>query len=164
MFAPILTFEALKLIKALPTKEREKLCPVFQRGFGHWAHLEQVLLCCLSSDDIDVRSKGIVTILKIREGKTQHDKGPKRKKKGNHGICKFEVPSFCYDAQDFTLVTDWEKEQMTDPPYTARMSNEEIGLSFNHCTMGQNHVILRHPIIHFPTSKGVSEVSERANE
>ena len=92
----------------------------------HWAHLEQVLLSCLSSDDIDVRSKGIVTILKIREGKTQHDKRPKRKKKGNHGIRTFEIPSFCYDAQDFTTMTDWQKEQMTEPPFTARMSNEEI--------------------------------------
>ena len=31
-------------------------------------------------------------------------------------------------------------------------------------TMGQNQVILRHSKIHFPTSEGVSEVSERANE
>ena len=31
-------------------------------------------------------------------------------------------------------------------------------------TMGQNQVILRHPIIQFPTSLGVNEVSERANE
>ena len=31
-------------------------------------------------------------------------------------------------------------------------------------TMGQNQVILRHTKIHFPTSEGVSEVSERANE
>ena len=30
--------------------------------------------------------------------------------------------------------------------------------------MGQNQVILRHSIIHFPTRSGVSEVSERANE
>ena len=31
-------------------------------------------------------------------------------------------------------------------------------------TMGQNQVILRHQIIHFSTSEGVSEVSEQANE
>ena len=80
----------------------------------------------MSSDDIDLRSKGIVAILKIREGKTKHDEGPKRKKKGNHGIRTFEIPSFCYDAQDFTTMTDWQKEQMTEPPFTARMSNEEI--------------------------------------
>ena len=106
-FAPILTFEALKLIK-----EREKLCPVFQRGFGHWAHLEQVLLCCLRSDDIDLGSKGIVVILKIREGKTKHDEGPKRKKKGNHASIRFElhplvldVPSNSQHVERFIRVT-----------------------------------------------------------
>ena len=31
-------------------------------------------------------------------------------------------------------------------------------------TMVQNKVILKHQILHFPTSLGVSEVSERANE
>ena len=31
-------------------------------------------------------------------------------------------------------------------------------------TMGQNQVIMKHPIIHFPTSEGVSEVSERTSE
>ena len=31
-------------------------------------------------------------------------------------------------------------------------------------TMVQNSMILRHQIIHFPTSEGMSEVSERANE
>ena len=30
--------------------------------------------------------------------------------------------------------------------------------------MGQNQVIMKHPIIHFPTSEGVSEVSERTSE
>ena len=32
------------------------------------------------------------------------------------------------------------------------------------CTMGQNQVSLRHLISHFLTSKGVSKVSEQANE
>ena len=35
------------------------------------------------------------------------------------------------------------------------------------CTMVQNrkkHIKSSHPIIHFPTSEGVSEVSEQANE
>ena len=69
--------------------------------------------------------------MKIREGK--HDKGLKRKKKGNHGIRTFEVPSFCYDAQDFTSMTDWEKEQMTEAPFTARMSKKRSnGLSCTH--------------------------------
>ena len=34
----------------------------------------------------------------------------------------------------------------------------------NHHTMWQNQVILRHKKIHIPTTSGVSEVSERANE
>ena len=46
-------------------------------------------------------------------------------------------------------------------PYLAFKNN--TGLT-NQCTMGQNQVILRHGIIHFTTSVGVSEVSERANE
>ena len=40
-------------------------------------------------------------------------------------------------------------------------SNEQLKRD---CTMGQNQVILRHRIIHFPMSAGVSQVSERANE
>ena len=39
-----------------------------------------------------------------------------------------------------------------------------VGILWSQSTMGQNQVILRHPIIHCPTSEGVSKVSERANE
>ena len=42
-----------------------------------------------------------------------------------------------------------------------------VTLGSQPCTMGQNrkkHGINSHLIIHFPTSEGVSEVSERAND
>ena len=74
---------------------------------------------------MDVRSKGIVEVLKIREG-TRKEEGPKRRKKSVHGVRSFEIPTFCYDAENFTTMTDWQKEQMTEPPFTLRMSNDEI--------------------------------------
>ena len=37
-------------------------------------------------------------------------------------------------------------------------------MTVNDCTMVQNKVILRQEITHFPTSSGMSEVSERTSE
>ena len=49
-------------------------------------------------------------------------------------------------------------------PSKARSILRSLLLSFLLLTLVQNKVILRHYIIHFPTSLGVSKVSERANE
>ena len=42
--------------------------------------------------------------------------------------------------------------------------DDGVGDKVEESTVGQNQVVLRHLIIHFPTSEGVSEVSKRANE
>ena len=43
-------------------------------------------------------------------------------------------------------------------------AEEKLGAVGGRCTVGQNQIVLRHRIIHIPTSSGVSEVSERASE
>ena len=123
--APVITFEASKLIANLPIEERRVLSPVFQRGFGHWAHCEQILLACLSSPDPDVRAWAVARIIKIRET-TARPVEPTRKRKQKSGVRTFEIPSFHYDAKDFKTMIDWECEQVTEPPYTMKLSDAEI--------------------------------------
>ena len=61
-------------------------------------------------------------------------------------------------------VITWKKEKQTNMRRTKNLKTWVLPRSRQRCTMGQNQVILRHGIMHFPTSKQVSKVSERANE
>ena len=50
-------------------------------------------------------------------------------------------------------------------PFPIKLSSINPFISPCHCTVGQNQVVLRHLIIHFPMRSGVSEwVSEQVNE
>ena len=119
---PLVTFEAMKLINMLPADEKRIVVPVFQRGFGNWAHSEQLLLACLSSDDADIRSRAVAKIIQIRDSVGME---PKKKKK-KVGVRIFKIPTFIFNAKDFTSMINWEDEQMTEPPYTMQFNNEEL--------------------------------------
>ena len=53
------------------------------------------------------------------------------------------------------------------PRLYGESKKEDMPMGIRHSTMGQKrkkHRMNSHPIIHFPTSEGVSEMSEQANE
>ena len=57
----------------------------------------------------------------------------------------------------------WKEEEQPNMRRTKNLKTWILPRSRQQRTMGQNQVILRHGIIHFPTSEGVSKVSERAS-
>ena len=61
-------------------------------------------------------------------------------------------------------VITWKKEEQPNMRRTKNLKTWILPRSRQQRTMGQNQGILRHGIIHFPTSEGVSKVSERENE
>ena len=130
--APRIAFDTMKLIHGLPFDEQCVLKPVFERGL-FWAHPEQLLLGCLGSADRDVRARAVARIIKAREGSTTQGgskgkggRGGKGGKRKDNPVRIFNLPKPIYTAKDFSTMIDWEKEEVTSPPYLRRYSNTDI--------------------------------------
>lgn len=118
--APIIAFEAMKLIHGLPKHEKLVLAPVFERGFSYWAHSEQLLLACLASDDSDVRARAVARILRLRHAPAASQKSKKI------AVRVFENPIPVYTATHFSSMIDWSKEQILEPPFLRKHSDDDI--------------------------------------
>ena len=135
--APKIIFNAMKLIYALPAKERNVLIPVFQRSF-YWGHQEQILPACLADPDPDIRAFGISKIIKARYDETQRKgiSGGKAKRgnlRGERGALKgvatvreFKIPMPIYTATHYSTMIDWDSEIVASPPCLRKFSDEDI--------------------------------------
>lgn len=131
-----IAFKAMKLIKALPMNEYRVVAPTFERGFGYWLHSEQLFLACLASDCPDVRAQAVARILHIRHEKAASSTGPStvtvaptrrgRRPTKKSNVRTFEVPTPIYDAANFWTAINWNEEQITEPPYLRRHSDEQL--------------------------------------
>ena len=82
---------------------------------------------------------------------------------------KCSYPNFYYNFFNKTIDLFAPSCFRDDNDYEVR--RDICPLCRGYCTLAQNHVVLRHPIIHFPMSEGVSEraskrvssASDRAN-
>ena len=126
-----IAFKAMKMVKALPLDEFRVVAPTFERGMGYWLHSEQLFLACLGSDCEEVRSQAIARILQIRHDIASTSpplQSAKRggRKKSVSNVRTFELPSPIYDATNFWAAIDWTKEQVTEPPYLRKYSDEQL--------------------------------------
>ena len=127
--APLIAFKAMKIISELPVSEQNILRPVFERGFTYWLHAEQLLLGCLGSQDADIRARAVARVLHIRNLAKQQVQPTttKRKRKRVESLVRiFKLPTPKYDADDFSTMIDWETEQMTEPPYLRKFTDEQL--------------------------------------
>ena len=84
-----------------------------------WAHSESILVSLLCSSDIVERNFGVSQIIKIRE-RAMGQKGRER-------VRERKVPStFNIEATSLIDLIDWEKENVTEPVFTAHLSAEEL--------------------------------------
>ena len=122
--APGIAFKAMQLLNGLPVNEQRILWPVYKRGFMYWAHSEQLLLAGLASEDRDIRSQAVARILRIRDQQQQHTPAKKRKNSGT--VRTFELPAPVLNAQSYWSMIDWTKEQVLEPPYLRKYTDEEV--------------------------------------
>ena len=123
-----IAFKAMKMIKALPLDEFRVVAPTFERGMGYWLHSEQMFLACLGSDSEEVRSHAVARILRIRHDVASTSTSPQsaKRKKPVSKVRTFELPTPLYEASNFWMAIDWTKEQVTEPPYLRKYSDEQL--------------------------------------
>ena len=131
--APLLAFDAMRLIRELPQDEQRIIRPVYERGFMHWCHPEQLILACLGDHDPDVRAQAVARIICQRNNHRAATTEPPRAKKSKGGKGKeknevrtFILPTPLYEAQHYSTMIDWANEQSPDPPYLRDASDLEI--------------------------------------
>lgn len=103
-------FLTVKLSRCLEEEVRRVIDPVIQRN-AYFAHCENLLLCMMTDEDVEVRIKALNTILECR-------KSPKE------DLREFELPSINFAATSYPELIEWNN--ITEPPVIAHLTNEEI--------------------------------------
>ena len=115
--APKHVFQQMKLLKLLPSHVADIVRPYVSRN-AYYAHPENLLLAMLDDDDENVRKKAVDLIKNIR---AEHQPS-------HRPVRPFSVPEIHYDADNYYTMIDWESLQLTEPPLTYHLSNEELDL------------------------------------
>ena len=123
--APLLVFKAMKLLNSLPKDEQRIVFPTFQHGF-FWAHSKQLLLGCLGSENGDVRAQAVARILHLRHTEATEPSTSRGKGKRVKSIRILKMPMPIYSATHFSKMIDWTTEQICEPPYLRKFTDEEI--------------------------------------
>ena len=113
--APKHVFHQTKLLKLLPAHVVNIVKPYVSRN-AYYAHPENLLLAMLDDEDENVRKKAVNLIKTIR---AEHQP-PHRP------VRPFSVPEIDYDADDYHSIIDWESLQLTEPPLTYHLTNDEL--------------------------------------
>ena len=113
--APKHVYHQTKLLKLLPASVVEIVKPYVSRN-AYNAHPENLLLAMLDDDDVDVRRKAVNIIKTIR---TEHQPP-------NRPLREFRVPEIDYDADNYHSLIDWESLQLTEPPLTYDLTNDDL--------------------------------------
>ena len=108
-------YHQTKLLKLLPASVVEIVKPYVSRN-AYNAHPENLLLAMLDDDDVDVRRKAVNIIKTIR---TEHQPP-------NRPLREFRVPEIDYDADNYHSLIDWESLQLTEPPLTYDLTNDDL--------------------------------------
>ena len=104
---------SVELLKSLPLHLQEIVRPVIQRN-AFWLHPEALLLAMAADDDSDIRAEAVTRIEGCR-------RVPRRE-----GVLEFRIPRVEFSASRYTELINWEAEEITEPPLTAHLSDEDI--------------------------------------
>ena len=115
--APKHVFHQTKLLQLLPAHVVAVVKPFVSRN-AYYAHPENLLLAMLDDEDENVRTKAVKIIKTIR---AEHQPS-------HRPVRPFSVPKIDYDADNYHSMIDWESLQLTEPPLTYHLSNDELEL------------------------------------
>lgn len=105
-------WQTISLSRYLNTDLKEIIDKVIQRN-GYFGHPENILIAMLGDDRESVRDLAYRRILTARNKKDM-------------GLRTFKVPSFNFDAEDYTDIIIWQNHQLTEPPLTLNMTGEYL--------------------------------------
>ena len=105
-------YKLIKLSRYLPAYLKKIVDPVLQRN-AYFAHPENILICTLCDDRARICELAVQRILAARS-------------KLKEGIRVFRVPKINLNAKDYTNLIDWKKVNITKPPLTSRLSEQEL--------------------------------------
>ena len=118
IYGPHHLLTLLRLYKKQDPVVRERVAP-YIKSEAWWAHSKSILVSLLCSSDNVERNFGVSQIIKIRE-RAMGQKGRER-------VRERKVPStFNIEATSLIKLIDWEKENVTEPVFTAHLSAEEL--------------------------------------
>ena len=107
-------FKTIQQSRYLSKELRDIVDPVLQRN-GYFGHPENLLLAMISDERQYIRELGLRRILKARLEKS-------------HTLRTFNVPKLNLDANDYIELIDWKDNEITEPPLTADVSEEDARL------------------------------------
>ena len=88
----------------------------------------------ISDESEDIRMLGYRRIIYARESSNTHD-----------GLRKFRVPSLFFNAEHYTEMIDWSKEDRTEPPLTKVISTEDLKLCIKDRNIPRLDYLLKFP-------------------
>lgn len=116
-------FRLIQLSRYLDKELRDIVDSVVQRN-AYFGHPENILLCMISDDRKHIRDLGLRRILKSRSAAASSSSSK---------IRMFEIPPLNFEATEYFDMIDWQKCNITEPPITSRISNEDLQKFINSC-------------------------------
>lgn len=98
----------------LPDDLKSIVDPVIQRN-AFYAHPENLLLSMITDERKGIRELALRRIMKARSSK---------KRQG--GVRVFRPPCLKFDAVDYTELIDWQSCELTEPPLTKDINDDEL--------------------------------------
>lgn len=105
-------WQTISLSRYLDANLKKIIDKVIQRN-GYFGHPENLLLAMLGDDREVIRDLAYRRIIKARSENVQ-------------GLRMFKVPTFNFDAKDYTDIITWRDCEITEPPLTLNMSDETL--------------------------------------
>lgn len=81
---------------------------------AYFAHSENILLCMIHDEDINIRKVGWRRILNARD------------RDSSETVRCFKLPKIYFDAQEYHGMIDWQVSEVLEPPLTKTMNYYEI--------------------------------------
>jgi hypothetical protein len=105
-------FKTIQKSRYLPQNLKAVVDPVIQRN-AYFAHPENILLCMFGDDREVIRELGYRRIVKARSSK-------------HKTIRQFVIPPLNFEATTYEDIINWNEVQVTEPPFLAKFSHEEL--------------------------------------
>jgi len=105
-------FKTIQQSRYLSKELRDIVDPILQRN-GYFGHPENPLFAMISDERQYIRELGLRRILKARL-------------KRSNTLRTLNVPKLNLDANYYVELNDWKDKEITEPPLTADVSEEDI--------------------------------------
>jgi len=112
---------------SLSTVRTEVDKPVIQRN-AYFGHPENIILAMLTDERKHIRELGLRRILKVRKKEKFPKTTKRRRTEETEAIREFNIPKLNFEATDYVDLINWQESDITEPPLTMNISDEDLEL------------------------------------